>query len=1342
MNDNKRDNVLTYIKIATKYCSNFIEPTEGKPYDENTLAVISACINRASTADPFAEKLYTEARAQLLMLDGYMQGVEINSEDFSKLIIEENDNSTEEARRLIENLKNEDDNVRRWFLGTNLPVISSSSFEQILNKRYQEIKSDFLADNKSNDYGKDFFELVKLFFEFNNKGNNELDHYRQQVDYSEQKALKKISVAYTNCGISVSETMQVFENSIRKYISDENSKLSSTKNALIAERKNIFFSKTKKKEIDNRINELAVSISNNNKTKTVFCENIRTVEKNKKKRLDTLYEDILSAVKHLKIDCENCLREINELFKADIEDAALKKELDKILDNFNSLIMVRFDFSGWKKIDEAAIVEDNRLLNVTEEQLVVDNNKLNDEEKNFISELTTIIKEHIEKIFEFLLVSYKKLAINQYILYLIKTYMEQNSEDNIRVAYQEIMNKNSMPTRLDMFGTNEGLFYYGMLKNSYVFEHNDSTELGSIDLSMLETMCDYITRIGGIISKKYEANCTKLKVLMPYIESNNYGSMIISDQQLNAKNLFLDLIETNILLNGTKIKFTIIDPIVSGWFSAINYLNPDIRDRIFGGDVLSEQKEIEAKLLTIKKMLEERIRNNSRGEGIIVLLVMDYPLHLSAKSLSYLDFINKRGGEYEIIAIYNKSKIDVKPNNYEVSNDELLAEVEKGIPFKIGFGDGHFNLMNRKYFKQDEFVDFMNVLSEVMEKSDIEKRTENNEMQLDLFESISKGQDRTHFFVPLTKDNNGSLVNMDLSQDHFALFLAGNSGSGKSTVLHFMITGIICSYNPDDIDLWLIDFKKVEFSKYISLLPPHVKTILLEKSADAIEDMFSTWEGILESRKKYFEIKHYRDYSMIPQNVYMPRIVIVIDEFTEFGKYLLQLEDGGYKQRFESLILTSRSYGFNFILSAQNFSYDNRFLGETTRNNIQTHLAMKMDSAEIRQMFNTSDFGLSDDEKNELFHLDKYQIVQMQTYDSGKRVKYNRYRTVGLLDENQLDIINQRKADLVGIKEFSLDNEKYLKKNQILLTESLVPGFRNYVDDMDNCEKKYRKIGEDNIYIYVGKPMLMDNVLPIKLNNRKLNNIIYLSDRLYMQLGFIKSIDESISRMNNQGNNIELRIVCQNNYDKVREMDLNCLISEDDNISLFEELYTSITDSDTNFNRLYVFYGFKQNKYSDSKEQTEESFSLDDLLDLKKQQNVLDLSDILKSDMEIETSKIQIESKDDLNIEEKIDYVFKHGYNNGIHFITIVDDYDDEVKKHMDRYGQRIVSKKKNGEGDFIRDFLNERKLEIVSSVDRFYTKSDNELYSYIPYYWEGISENDNLITDDGDFNPDLIIEI
>ena len=62
------------------------------------------------------------------------------------------------------------------------------------------------------------------------------------------------------------------------------------------------------------------------------------------------------------------------------------------------------------------------------------------------------------------------------------------------------------------------------------------------------------------------------------------------------------------------------------------------------------------------------------------------------------------------------------------------------------------------------------------------------------------------------------------SSDHAGALLVGRPGSGKSTLLHAYVGGLTTLYGPDELELYLIDFKEgVEFKAYAEEQLPHAK---------------------------------------------------------------------------------------------------------------------------------------------------------------------------------------------------------------------------------------------------------------------------------------------------------------------------------------------------------------------------------------------------------------------------------------------------------------------------------------------------------------------------------------
>ena len=65
------------------------------------------------------------------------------------------------------------------------------------------------------------------------------------------------------------------------------------------------------------------------------------------------------------------------------------------------------------------------------------------------------------------------------------------------------------------------------------------------------------------------------------------------------------------------------------------------------------------------------------------------------------------------------------------------------------------------------------------------------------------------------------------------VLISGKTGSGKSTLLHVLIVNLALRYSPDEVELYLVDFKKgVEFKAYAEAGLPHARVIAIESERE------------------------------------------------------------------------------------------------------------------------------------------------------------------------------------------------------------------------------------------------------------------------------------------------------------------------------------------------------------------------------------------------------------------------------------------------------------------------------------------------------------------------------
>ena len=133
--------------------------------------------------------------------------------------------------------------------------------------------------------------------------------------------------------------------------------------------------------------------------------------------------------------------------------------------------------------------------------------------------------------------------------------------------------------------------------------------------------------------------------------------------------------------------------------------------------------------------------------------------------------------------------------------------------------------------------------------------------------------------VALGKDLNNNIFKVNLCKMPH-LLVAGTTGSGKSVFINSIILNLLYNYTPQELNLILIDPKKVELSMYDGI--PHLKT---EIATDTETAKKSLDYAIKEMLKRYKQLQNAKVRSIESYNEKasekMPYLLIIIDELAD-----------------------------------------------------------------------------------------------------------------------------------------------------------------------------------------------------------------------------------------------------------------------------------------------------------------------------------------------------------------------------------------------------------------------------------------------------------------------------
>lgn len=188
------------------------------------------------------------------------------------------------------------------------------------------------------------------------------------------------------------------------------------------------------------------------------------------------------------------------------------------------------------------------------------------------------------------------------------------------------------------------------------------------------------------------------------------------------------------------------------------------------------------------------------------------------------------------------------------------------------------------------------------------------------FEPIDKA-----IVIPVGSSENGDLVDFTLDTvSHIHCFIIGQSGTGKSVFLHDVIIGAMAKYSPEELELYLMDFKigGVEFNRYRN--EKHVKALLVDNSDIQITlEILRDISNKMRERGKLLRasgVSNIVEYNQVNPTKKMPRIVFIADECHVMFPTMNSKEAKLYREISEILqkiAKEGRSQGVHLVLATQ-----------------------------------------------------------------------------------------------------------------------------------------------------------------------------------------------------------------------------------------------------------------------------------------------------------------------------------------------------------------------------------------------------------------------------------------
>lgn len=135
--------------------------------------------------------------------------------------------------------------------------------------------------------------------------------------------------------------------------------------------------------------------------------------------------------------------------------------------------------------------------------------------------------------------------------------------------------------------------------------------------------------------------------------------------------------------------------------------------------------------------------------------------------------------------------------------------------------------------------------------------------------------------VPVGWDINHKEVRFEIGNAQNHTLICDHSGSGKSNFLHVLIQNLAFYYDPNEVQLFLLDYKEgVEFNAYVADTPlEHARLVSVASSVGFGVSFLSWLCKEMQKRSDLFKQFKVKDLSDYRKHEKMPRLIVVIDEF-------------------------------------------------------------------------------------------------------------------------------------------------------------------------------------------------------------------------------------------------------------------------------------------------------------------------------------------------------------------------------------------------------------------------------------------------------------------------------
>ena len=358
-----------------------------------------------------------------------------------------------------------------------------------------------------------------------------------------------------------------------------------------------------------------------------------------------------------------------------------------------------------------------------------------------------------------------------------------------------------------------------------------------------------------------------------------------------------------------------------------------------------------------RDILDYNLNTPNRAEAVTLLVLYDFPSGMDGRSMDLLTSILRNGNKCGVFTIvcYNPN---ISFSRYE-SIDERLGQISKYCA-SIDYKDGHYSLLpyhlriNIPQMPDNQTANAF--INDYVEKSEAIKKqglSFQDILPRDLFSMDSSRSLK----IPVGVGDGDRIVSLTIGEgsSHHGL-IAGATGSGKSTLLHTLIMSSMLHYSPEQLHLYLMDFKSgTEFKVYESVKLPHIQLLALDAMQEFGESILENLVSEMEQRGSLFKsagqtsLRGYLQATGKP----LPRILVIMDEFQIlFNDATNRKVAMNCAELTKRIVTEGRAFGIHLLMATQSTKViSDLTLSHGTIEQMRIRIGLKCGENDARYLF-------------------------------------------------------------------------------------------------------------------------------------------------------------------------------------------------------------------------------------------------------------------------------------------------------------------------------------------------------------------------------------------------------